>query len=148
MTESQFRPCRKTFLPILFVLLILTCLPIAGWGQSAESPQDEEKAPQNIAFRDASLKAALATMGKQLKINVVYDDAVKDIRLSIELKDVTIKAAMKIILIQQHLQARLIEDKTILIFPDNEITGSVTRKIKPGRANRKNRFPPTFAEIG
>ena len=120
MTESQFRPCRKTFLPILFVLLILTCLPIAGWGQSAESPQDEEKALQNIAFRDASLKAALATMGKQLKINVVYDDAVKDIRLSIELKDVTIKAAMKIILIQQHLQARLIEDKTILIFPDNE----------------------------
>ncbi len=120
MTESQVCLCRKTFLPVLFALLVLICAPVAGKAQSAEPSQDEEKALQTVVFKDASLKAALATMGKQLKINVVYDDTVKDNRLNIELKDVTIKAAMKIIFIQQRLQARLIEDKTILVIPDNE----------------------------
>src|SRR5262249_49274082 len=112
MTQSRFRLCRKAFLSILFILI---CLPIAGRAQAVEQKQDEDKATQNVTFKDVSLKAALATMGKQLKINVVYDDTVKDNRMSIELKDVTLKAAMKIILIQQHLQARLIEDKTILV---------------------------------
>src|SRR5262249_20927506 len=102
------------------LLCVLFCLPVAGLARSIEQNKDDDKTTQNIEFKDASVKAALATMGKQLKINVVYDDLVKDTRLSIELKDVTIKAAMKIIFVQQRLQARLIEDKTIIIFPDNE----------------------------
>jgi len=117
MAKPQLRLCEKTLLSILFVLV---CLPIAGFAQSAEQNQEEDKATQKIAFKDASLKSALAVMGKQLKMNVVYDDTVKDTKLNIELSDVTIKAAMKIIFVQQRLQARLIEDKTILIIPDNE----------------------------
>lgn len=71
-------------------------------------------------FKDVFLKETIAMMGKQLRINVVDDDLVKDNKLNIELNEVTIKAAMKIVMIWQHLQARLIEDKTILVFPDNE----------------------------
>ena len=78
-------------------------------------------------------------MGKQLKINVVYDDTVKDTRLNIELKDVTIKAAMRIIFLQQRLQARLIEDKTILVIPDNETIWRRYEKYKvwPDESEKK-----------
>ena len=136
MTQSRFCLCSKTLVAILFVLF---CLPIAGLAQSPEQNKEEEKAMENVSFKDASVKAALATMGKQLKINVVYDDAVKDNRLSIELKDVTIKAAMKIILIQQHLQARWIEDKTIIVFPDNETIRRRYEQYKlwPDEADKK-----------
>jgi type II secretory pathway component GspD/PulD (secretin) len=114
MSASQICLFRKVLLPLLFALI---CLSIAGLAQSVEQ---EDKSKQNIEFKDASLKAVLATLGKQLKINVVFDDYVKDNKLTIELKDVTIKAAIKIIFVQQHLKACLIEDKTIIIFPDNE----------------------------
>lgn len=95
-----------------------------AWPEAVPASQDQGKLVddirQNVAFKDASVKAALATMGKQLKLNVVFDDSVRENRINIELSDVTLKAAMKIIFVQQHLKACLIEDKTILIFPDNE----------------------------
>ena len=117
MIESQFCLCRKTVLSFLFVLI---CLPVAGLAQSAEQNKEEDNTMQNIAFKDASLKAALATLGKQLKLDVVFDDNIKNTRLSIEFQDVRIRAAMECILFQQHLQARLMEDKTIIIYSDNE----------------------------
>ncbi len=117
MTKSQFQLCRKSLLSLLFALI---CLPVAGWAQSTEQKKDEDGGIQNFAFKDASVKSVLTTMGKQLKINVVYDDTVKEVKMSVELKDMTIKAATRIILVQQHLQARLIEDKTIIVFSDTE----------------------------
>lgn len=139
MTQSHARLCRKSLPLMLLALFILLCSPSAGRAQSAEQNKEEEAPTKTINFKDAGLKAVLATMGKQLKINVVYDDAVKDSRVSIELKDMTIKAAMKIILTQQRLQARLIEDKTIIIFPDNE---TIRRryeqyKVWPDEADKK-----------
>jgi len=117
MTKSQ---SYKSLPPILVALFVLICLPIAGWGQSVEQGKNEDGPVKKIQFKDARVKAVLTTFGKQLNINVVYDDAVKDVNLNIELNDMTMKAVMKIILDQEHLQARLIEEKTIIIFPDTE----------------------------
>lgn len=114
MAKSQFR---KSLPALLFVLI---CLPIAGWAQPAEQSKDEDGLMKKIAFKDVYLKSVLATFGKQLRINIVYDEAVKDTRLSIELEDVTMKTAVKAILVQQNLQARLIEDGTIIVFQNNE----------------------------
>lgn len=85
-----------------------------------EQSKDNDGAVQTVIFRGASVKSVLSTLGKQLNLNVVYDNTVKDSRVNLELKDSTIKAAMKVVLVQQQLQARLIEDKTIIIFPDTE----------------------------
>jgi len=48
-------------------------------------------------------------------------DAVKDSdTLTIMLKDVTIGQAIKIVLVAKRLQARIIEENKIIVFPDNE----------------------------
>jgi type II secretory pathway component HofQ len=114
MAMSQFRKSLPAF------LFVLICLPVAGWTQSAEQSKDEDAPIKRIAFKDVYLRSVLATFGKQLRINIVYDEAVKDTRLSIELEDVTMKTAVKAILVQQNLQARLIEDGTIIVFHDTE----------------------------
>jgi len=49
---------------------------------------------------------------------------------------VTAKQVMKIILIQKKLQARTIEENTIIIFPDNETTARDTGNTKSGPQNR------------
>lgn len=133
MSKSQFR---KSLLTGLFVLI---CLPIAGWAQSTEQGKEPGKL-QNVNFQDASLKSSLKSLGVTLlNLNIVFDDLVKDNKLNIELKDVTPEAAMKIIFIQQRLQARLIEDKTIIIFPDNEtiLPRYKQYKVWPAEADKK-----------
>ena len=114
MAKSQFGKSLPTF------LFVLICLPVAGWTQPVEQSKDEEGLMKKIVFKDVNLRSVLATFGKQLRINIVYDEGVKDTRLSIELEDVTMKTAVKAILVQQNLQARLIEDGTIIVFQNNE----------------------------
>ena len=117
MISRQFVFGRK---PLLSLLLILFCLPMAGFAQSAEQNNKAERPAKIISFKDTSLKIALKSLGKQLDLNVVFDESIKDVsKLTIELKDVTMEAAMKIIFIQEKLQARLIEEKTIIVFADN-----------------------------
>nr|MDQ3013989.1 STN domain-containing protein [Acidobacteriota bacterium] len=108
-----------------------------AFAQAEEHSKEEFK--QNVVFKDSSQKAALAVLGKQLGLNVIFDDNVKEGKINIELTDVTLKAAMKIIFVQQRLQARLIEDKTIIIFPDNETIRRRYEQYKawPDEADKK-----------
>src|SRR5262245_12111581 len=77
--------------------------------------------PQNFEFRETEFKVVLSTLGKQLQLNIVFDDQVKGgDKVNVELSDVTVEQAMKIILIQKKYQARVIERNTIIVFPDND----------------------------
>jgi hypothetical protein len=62
----------------------------------------------------------LTALCKQIKVEVVYDELVQSSKVNLDLKDETMKAAIKIILDQHHLQAREIEEKKVIVFPDNE----------------------------
>lgn len=111
MTKSQY--CLSTKISLL-TLFVLICLPIAGLAQSTGIIK-------HITFKDASMSNVLTTLGKQMDVEVVIDDSVKNSKMSIELEDVTIDAAVKAILAQKHLQGRLLYEKKAIIFSDDEV---------------------------
>ncbi len=112
--------------------LVFFCLPLAAFAQSSDQDEKKVGVAKDIVFRDTSLKVALQALGKQIDLNVVFDESVKDSsKLTIELHEVTLEAAMKIIFIQARLQARLIEEKTIIVFADNPINRHRFSEHKP-----------------
>src|SRR5262249_17183617 len=66
------------------------------------------------------VKSAVSFVGKQLGLKVVFDDSVKDDSLSIELIDVTPEQGLKLIFDEKKLQARIMEEKTIIVYRDDE----------------------------
>jgi type II secretory pathway component GspD/PulD (secretin) len=117
ISRNVIRQSLKTLAPAMFLLL---CCSIGAFAQATAKTQESTQTTKEVAFKDAGLKTTISSLGSQINLNVVFDDAVKDDRLTLELKDVTAKQVMKIILIQKKLQARTIEENTIIVFPDNE----------------------------
>ncbi|HKQ79763.1 MAG TPA: STN domain-containing protein [Blastocatellia bacterium] len=113
ISRNVIRQSLKIFAPAMFLLI---CCSI---GAFAQSPAEAQKAIE-VSFKDAGLKTAVSAIATQLNLNVVFDDSVKDERLTLDLKNVTAKQVLKILLIQKRLQARTIEENTIIVFPDNE----------------------------
>jgi type II secretory pathway component GspD/PulD (secretin) len=82
---------------------------------------EQKNKMSRVAFADVSLKSAIKTLTKQLKLNVVFDDSFRDQpRYELELDDVTLESALKIIFVQAHLSAKLLEENTIFVFFDND----------------------------
>src|SRR5262245_34255419 len=117
ISRNVIRQSMKILAPAVFLLL---CCSIGAFAQSTAKTQDPTQMTKEVSFKDAGLKTTISSIGNQINLNVVFDDQVKDDRLTLELKDVTAKQVMKIILIQKRLQARTIEENTIIVFPDNE----------------------------
>jgi len=116
ISRNVIRQSLKTLTPALFLLL---CCSMSAFAQSPSEAQKSAQTAQNVSYKDAALKTVISSLGTQLNLNVVFDDSMRDDRLNVELKDVTAKQVMKIILIQKKLQARTIEENTIIVFPDN-----------------------------
>jgi type II secretory pathway component GspD/PulD (secretin) len=118
ISHDVIRQFLKTLTPALFLLF---CGSIDVFAQSpSESQASGQKERYIIKFQNTSAKVAIAVVGKQMDLNVLFDETVKDDRLTIELPDVTLEQALKTILETKKLQARIIEEKTIIVFPDNE----------------------------
>jgi type II secretory pathway component GspD/PulD (secretin) len=115
--RNPVRKSLKTFAPALFLLL---CCSISAFAQAPSEPQESGKKDLIKAVFNSPVKSAISTLGRQMGLNIVFDDAVKNDRLTIELNDVTIEQVLKTIFEEKKLQARIIEEKTIIIFPDNE----------------------------
>jgi len=116
----------KAFASLLVVMLCITTISFAQKSAKALSPTKKSapalsptKKEESLVFKGIRLKTAIKNLGQTLKLNVVFDDSVKNPHLDLELNDVRVGAALKIILIQQKLEARFIEDNTIIIFPNN-----------------------------
>jgi len=116
-SRNLIRQSLKTLAPALFLLV---CCSISAFAQSPSEPLESGKKDLIKAIFNSPVKSAISTLGKQMGLNIVFDDAVKNDRLTIELNDVTIEQALKTILEDKKLQARIIEEKTIIIAPDNE----------------------------
>ncbi|HMV47963.1 MAG TPA: hypothetical protein PLD20_34805 [Blastocatellia bacterium] len=115
MFTSQLRLSRKTLLSVLFVLL---SLPILGVAQLSEAINQDSR--MSFEFKDASLKAVLKNLGKQLDVDVVYENSVKDLNVTFRRTDVTMETMIKEILTVNHLQARVTDAKHVVIFADTE----------------------------
>jgi type II secretory pathway component HofQ len=103
----------QTLAPVIFLLL---CSSISAFAQSPSKPQELIR----IVFKNSTVKVAIPFVGKQMGLKVVFDDTVMDDSLSIELTDVTPEQGLKLIFEEKKLQARIMEEKTIIVYPDDE----------------------------
>ena len=103
-------------------LSLLLGLAVVGHAQSA-TPQaaDKPMLTQEVTLKDVDVKDAIKNLARGLKLNAVFDESVRlQSKLDLELRDVTLEATLRIILVQQKLRACWIEDNTIYIFADNQ----------------------------
>jgi general secretion pathway protein D len=88
--------------------------------QFAGKPRNREAIQNNISFtRGAKFKTVMNTLGKQLGLNVVFDDTVKDDEVVVDLTDVSLAKAFDIILMMKKYTFEQIDRRTIIIYPDN-----------------------------
>lgn len=74
--------------------------------------------PVSLEFRDAPLRTVFEAMGRGAGVNFVFDKEVRgDAKVTIYLKDVTLDEAMRVILSTQQLERKLLNDRSVLIYP-------------------------------
>src|SRR5262245_4437366 len=86
--------------------------------QLAPKPRTKTGETARVQF-NTSFKSAVSTLGKQLGLNVVFDDSVKDDKVNVEMDDVTPAKALDIILLQKKHAFEQVDRRTIFVYPDN-----------------------------
>ncbi|MCV2354918.1 general secretion pathway protein GspD [Paucibacter sp. B2R-40] len=77
--------------------------------------------PISLEFRDAPLRTVFEAMGRGAGVNFVFDKDVRgDAKVTIYLKEVTLDEAMRVILSTQQLERKLLNDKSVLIYPNTQ----------------------------
>jgi len=80
-----------------------------------EPPKEEVR--QDVIFRD-DLKAVIAQLGRQLGLNVLFDQSVPERRISVELRNVTTAQALDAVLLSNGLFFQPLGDNTIIVALD------------------------------
>jgi general secretion pathway protein D len=86
--------------------------------QTAAKPRSRDVV-QSINFKDSKFKTIVTNLGKQLGLNVVFDESVKDQPISIDLTDVTVAKALDIIFKTYKYSFEQVDRRTILVYQDN-----------------------------
>ena len=82
------------------------------------NPASDE--PISLTFsRDTPIKDIYRALGNAFGINVLFDQAVKDDRITIELRDVTAQAALERVMQAGNHFYKVLDEKTIIVVPDN-----------------------------
>lgn len=75
--------------------------------------------PVSLEFRDAPLRTVFEALGRGAGVNFVFDKDVKaDARVSLYLKEVSVDEAMRVVLSTQQLERKLLNDNSVLIYPN------------------------------
>jgi general secretion pathway protein D len=74
---------------------------------------------QTISFKEAKFKTIVSNIGRQLDLNVVFDESVKDTPITIELNHVTLAKSLDIILKIYKYSFEQVDYRTILVYADN-----------------------------
>ena len=72
-----------------------------------------------LAFNNASLKGILDFIGTSAGINITYESTFRDVPYTINLEDVTVEQALQQIMLANTLFYKVVNQKTIMIIPDN-----------------------------
>lgn len=127
ISRNVIRRILQTLAPVMFLLL---CISISAFGE----PQSKPQALIRVKFKNSTVKTAVSFVGKQIGLGVVFNDSVKDDSFSMELTDVTPEQGLKLIFDEKKLQARLIEEKTILVYQDDEANHKKYEQYDPWTA--------------
>src|SRR5215470_12073185 len=93
--------------------------PINNDIQLANKPRARGDVATNVKFTGTQLKQAIKTLTEPLKLNVVFDDSIRNDPVTIEMNDVTVSRALDIVLMQKKLAFEQVDRRTIFIYPDN-----------------------------
>lgn len=75
--------------------------------------------PVTLEFRDAPLRQVFEALSRSSGVNFVFDKDVRaDARVTVFLRGVTLDEAMRVILGTQQLDRKLLNDSSVLIFPN------------------------------
>lgn len=75
--------------------------------------------PITLEFRDAPLRQVFESLARSSGVNFVFDKDVRsDARITIFLRNVTLDEAMRVVLSTQQLDRKLLNDSSVLIFPN------------------------------
>lgn len=73
----------------------------------------------SIDFKDAMLKDLFEVFSRTTSVNFVFDKDVKtDQRVTVFLKETTVKEAMEVVLFTNQLEQRVLDTNTILVYPN------------------------------
>lgn len=78
------------------------------------------KAPISLNFRKSELKTAIEFIAKSFGINVIFDEAVKNVPVTLFAKNVTFKQALNLILTTSKTFYRQVGRNTIIVAPDTK----------------------------
>lgn len=88
----------------------------------AQPPQLNPASDQPISLtfpRETNVKDIYRALGNAFGINVLFDQAVKDDRITIELRDVTAQQALERVMQAANHFYKVLDEKTIIVVPDN-----------------------------
>jgi len=75
--------------------------------------------PISLELRDVTLRSAFDVLARVSGVNFVFDKDVRaDLRASIVVKDATIEDAIRLILISNQLEQKILSENTVFIFPN------------------------------
>ena len=78
------------------------------------------KKPVSLQFRDANLKVVFEALSRTSGINVLLDKDVKgDAKTSIFVNDVSVEDAIDLILLQNQLEKKIVNDNTVFVYPNS-----------------------------
>jgi len=77
----------------------------------------KQRRPINLEFRDANLKIVLEALARSTGVNFILDKDVRpDLRTTVFLHDARLEDAVELILQTNHLEKKVLNSKTILIY--------------------------------
>jgi len=88
----------------------------------AQPPQlnPSSNEPITLTFsRDTPVKDIYRALGNAFGINIIFDQAVKDDRITIDLRDVTAQQALERVMQAANHFYKVLDEKSIIIVPDN-----------------------------
>ena len=76
--------------------------------------------PISLSFpRETAVKEIYRALGNAFGINILFDQAVKDDRIAIELRDVTAQQALERVMQAANHFYKVLDEKTLIVVPDN-----------------------------
>jgi general secretion pathway protein D len=93
--------------------------PVSNEIQLATKPRSKGDIATNVKFTGTPLKQAIKSLSEPLKLNIVFDDSIRNDPVSVEMNDVTVSRALDIILMQKKLAFEQVDRRTLFIYPDN-----------------------------
>jgi len=77
--------------------------------------------PVTLEFRDAALRQVFESLARSAGVNFVFDRDVRaDAKVTVFLRNVSLDEAVRVILATQQLDRRLLNDSTVLVYPNTQ----------------------------